>query len=180
MATSKSPTSGHPKSPRQDSLNCNAACCFNAHRTGCISAHLNGPASAQGNARKGIKGSSNGGRRHAFGTSPHGLSAARRRLPANTMSRHGTSFPAKPLLGPYSEATRLFRAEPKVLGPWTVARPGASIGGGLQGKARSGLFEPIALALELEQMRAVHKAVENGGGHRVIAEVLAPILNHTV
>jgi 5'-nucleotidase len=31
MATSKSPTYGHPKSPRQDQLNCNGVCCFNAH-----------------------------------------------------------------------------------------------------------------------------------------------------
>lgn len=76
--------------------------------------------------------------------------------------------------------TRDFGQSPKVPRLGTKAKPGASIGGGLLSKARRDLFKPIALTLELKQMRAVHQAVENGGDHRVIAEVLAPVLYHAV
>ena len=40
------------------------------------------------------------------------------------------------------------------------------------------LLEPVAFALELKQLGPVHQAIQDGGGHGVVAEVFAPVLHH--
>lgn len=48
------------------------------------------------------------------------------------------------------------------------------------GNAGHGLFEPVALAFELQHVRAVHEPIQNGGGHGGVAQILAPVLHDAV
>lgn len=47
-------------------------------------------------------------------------------------------------------------------------------------KRFGGLLEPIAAAVELEQMAVMHEPVEDRGAHRVVAEVGPPVLYDAV
>ncbi len=47
-------------------------------------------------------------------------------------------------------------------------------------KARGGLFKSVAFALEFEQHGAVHESIQDRSAHRVIAQILAPVLHHSV
>src|SRR6266478_8629351 len=46
--------------------------------------------------------------------------------------------------------------------------------------ARGGLLQSVALSLELKHGGVMHEAVQDGGGHGVVAEVLAPVLDDAV
>ena len=43
-----------------------------------------------------------------------------------------------------------------------------------------GLLHPVALALKLQQRRAMHQPIQNGRAHRVVAQVFAPVLDHPI
>ncbi len=57
------------------------------------------------------------------------------------------------------------------------ARPSRCAGAG---KALRSFLQPVTLALERQQGRAVHQSIQNGRAHRVVTQVFAPVLNDSV